>query len=304
MIEERAGRLAYAAGVAGMGALRLWAGSLGAVFLAVPRWVPLRHALGYASGVLLVACAAALLAPRTRRLAAIVLAANFLVWLVLLRLPQTLAEPMAVGSWEACGLNMTVVAGAWILLARSGEPRSDGAARLSGERGARLARRLFALGVPLVGLAHFLTPDAIVFVPAWLPLRIGWVYLTGAAHIAAGLAILLGVVPRLAAVLEALQISSFVILSHLPAVVEAPKDRVQWAMLVYALAIAGAAWLVAATYGEVSAGRPDRSPRSRTPGQSPSASAAEASGSVHDGAQDQRTSQVQRIPGHGVVESA
>lgn len=47
------------------------------------------------------------------------------------------------------------------------------------------------------------TADAVELVPTWLPLRVSWVYLTGAGHVAAGLAILIGVVPRLAAVLEA-----------------------------------------------------------------------------------------------------
>jgi uncharacterized membrane protein len=87
-------------------------------------------------------------------------------------------------------------------------------------------------------------------VPEWLPLRIDWVYLTGAGHIAAGLAILLGVMPRLAAALEAAQITAFVILAHIPAVWNAPRDRIQWAMLVYAAAIAASAWLVTAALGD------------------------------------------------------
>jgi uncharacterized membrane protein len=157
---------------------------------------------------------------------------------------------------------MTVFAGASILLARSAPPAGGPAAPptgglaayLLGDSGVTLARRIFALGIPLVGIAHFVNAqEATVYVPAWLPLRIDWVYLTGAAHIAAGLAILFGVVPRLAAILEAAQITAFVILSHIPEVCSTPRDRLQWAMLVYALAIAAAAWLVAATFDNRSA---------------------------------------------------
>jgi hypothetical protein len=61
---------------------------------------------------------------------------------------------------------------------------------------------------------------------------------------------LLGVLPRLAAALEAAQITAFVILAHIPAVYAAPRDRIQWAMLVYAAAIAASAWLVTATLGD------------------------------------------------------
>jgi uncharacterized membrane protein len=156
-------------------------------------------------------------------------------------------------------LNLTVVAGGWILLAFSRPPPAGRAARLFGESGMALARRVFAVGVPLVGIAHFLTEDAVEFVPTWLPLRVDWVYLTGAGHIAAGLAILFGVVPRLAAVLEAVQITAFVVLEHIPSVCAAPRDQVQWGMLLYAVAIAASAWLVVATLGE---GPPETRPRS------------------------------------------
>jgi uncharacterized membrane protein len=247
----RAGHAAYGVAVAGLGVLVLLSGSLGYIFQPVPRWVPLRQWLAYASGALLLACGFALLARKTTRLAALVLTVNFFFWLLLLHLPRTLAEPMVVGNWEGCGLNMAVVAGGWILLALSGPSPAGRPARLFGESGVRIARRLYALGLPLVGLAHFLNArEATVYVPTWFPLRIGWVYFTGAAHVAAGLAILFGILPVLASVLEAAQITAFVIIAHVPAVCAAPRDRLQWAELVYAAAIAGSAWLVAATFGD------------------------------------------------------
>ena len=245
----RAGRVAYGVGAAGMGVLVLLSGKLASVFQPVPPWVPLRQWLAYASGALLLASGLALIAWKPTRLAALVLTVNFSVWLFLLNLPNTLAHPRAVGAWEGCGLNMTVVAGGWILLALSCRPPAGRAARLLGESGVLLARRLYAAGLPLIALAHFMNArGATEYVPVWLPLRIGWVYLTGAGHVAAGLAILFGVLPQLAALLEAGQITAFVILTHVPSVYRAPGDRVQWAMLFYALSIAGSAWLVAATF--------------------------------------------------------
>jgi len=217
-----------------MGVLVLLSGKLASVFQPVPPWVPLRQWLAYVSGAFLVAGGLALFAWKTTRLAALVLTVNFSVWLLLLNLPTTLAHRTVVGAWEGCGLNMTVIAGGLILLPR-----------------VKLARRLYAIGLPLIALAHFLNArGAIEYVPLWLPLRIDWVYLTGAGHVAAGLAILFGVLPKLAALLEAGQITAFVILTHVPAVYRAPGDRVQLAMLFYALAIAGAAWLVAATFSD------------------------------------------------------
>jgi len=248
---RRAGRVAYGVGVAGMGVLILLSGKLASVFQPVPPWVPLRQWLAYLSGALLLAGGLAVIAWKTTRFAALVLTVNFSIWLLLLNLPNTLARPARVGNWEGCGLNMTVVAGGWILLALSCRPPSGRAARLLGESGVKLARRLYAVGLPLIALAHFLNARAATeYVPVWFPLRIDWVYLTGAGHTAAGLAILFGVLPGLAALLEACQINAFVVLTHVPSVYRARGDRVQWAMLFYALAIAGSAWLVAATFGD------------------------------------------------------
>jgi uncharacterized membrane protein len=243
--------LVYGAAAAGLGVLCLIAGDLGYVFQPVPRWMPLRPWLPYVSGAVLIAGGLALFVRKTTRIAALVLTVHFCAWLLLFNVPNTFAKPTAVGNWEGCGLNATVVAGGWLLLVASGRSPSGFAARLFGDSGARFARRLFAIGLPLIGLAHFLGAEgATEYVPTWFPLRIGWVYLTGAGHVAAGLAILFGVVPRLAAVLEAAQITAFVILAHVPAVLGAPGDRLQWAMLVYAVSIAASAWLVAASLSD------------------------------------------------------
>jgi uncharacterized membrane protein len=240
--------LTYGVSVAAMGAMVLSARSLTALFQPVPAWVPAHHALAIASGAVLVAGGLALLFRRAMVPAAMAVTSNFFfLWFLLLNLATTVTHPSMVGAWEGCGLNLTVVAGGWILLACFGPARAGRAARLFGDGGMRLARRLFAVGVPLVGIAHFLTEDAVEFVPTWLPLRVDWVYLTGAGHIAAGLAILFGVVPRLAEVLEAAQITAFVVLEHIPSVCIAPRDKVQWGMLLYAAAIAASGWLVVAT---------------------------------------------------------
>jgi uncharacterized membrane protein len=235
---ERVGHLAYAASVAGLGVLLLIAGDLGYVFQPVPHWLPAGHALAYLSGAVMLVGGLALLVRKLVRLAALVLTIHFVAWLVLFNIPATLARPSVAAAWEGCGLNMGVIAGGWLILARHGWSRAS-----------RVARLVFAAGMLPVGISHFVNAhEATVYVPTWFPLRIDWVYLTGAAHIAAGLAMLFGVVPRLAARLEAAQITAFVIVAHIPAVASAPKDRVEWAMLAYAAAIAGAAWLAAATY--------------------------------------------------------
>jgi uncharacterized membrane protein YphA (DoxX/SURF4 family) len=75
-----------------------------------------------------------------------------------------------------------------------------------------------------------------------------WLDATGIGHIVAGVAIIVRVVPRLAASLEAAMMTSFVVLIHVPRVFAAPHDRTEWTMLCIAIAFSGAAWATAHSY--------------------------------------------------------
>jgi uncharacterized membrane protein YphA (DoxX/SURF4 family) len=118
----------------------------------------------------------------------------------------------------------------------------------------RTSRILYALALPTIGLSHFVySAGTASMVPGWIPFHLGFAYLTGAGHAAAGVGILLGIVPRLAAFLEASMVSCFVLLLHAPGVCSAPGDRLQWTMLLVATAYAGACWTMAASVREDSA---------------------------------------------------
>ena len=97
-----------------------------------------------------------------------------------------------------------------------------------------------------IGLSHIVyVKDTADLVPAWLPFRPVWAYLTGAAHIAAGLGVLFSVVPRLAATLEAAMIGLFTLLVWIPAIAAAPTTRLPWTAFFISWVIGAAAWLVA-----------------------------------------------------------
>jgi hypothetical protein len=74
-------------------------------------------------------------------------------------------------------------------------------------------------------------------------------WFTGAAHFAAGVAILVLVLPRLAATLEAVMVSLFTLNVWVPAVFAAPMSRSNWSEIVTSAAISGAAWAVAGSFG-------------------------------------------------------
>jgi uncharacterized membrane protein len=104
----------------------------------------------------------------------------------------------------------------------------------------------------MIGLSHFFySEQTLALVPAWLPYRLGWAYLTGAGSLAACAGVLLGVYPRLAALLEAAMLGTITVLVWVPAVVTAPTDRTAWTALAISAGIASGAWLVAETYRHV-----------------------------------------------------
>lgn len=239
--------LLLSAGLAGLGALSLRYDDFALAWQPVPDGLPpaLRAVLAYASGALLLAGGVGLFLPtlRLRAKAALMLTLFVASWLVLLQVPRVAQHPGTEFMWLGFGENLLLVTGAWVLwIALAGETGG-------GKGGLSLARLLFGLALPLIGLSHFTYTDATAgMVPAWLPVHRAFAYLTGAGHIAAGLGIVLGVAPRLAATLEAAMISCFVLLLHVPGMLHAPGDRMQWTMLCIATAYAGAAWAVAASY--------------------------------------------------------
>jgi len=244
----RAAPAIYAAAVAGLGGLLLSARFV-YVWAPVPRWVPGRDAVAAATGAVMVAAAVGLSRRRAAARASAALAVLFSSWLLLLHVPRIVAAPSKELLWAGGGQIATVVAGAWILFASGASPVEGVGRWLRGDRGVRLARSIYAAALPLLGFHHFADVSATASaVPAWLPLRSGWAWLTGAAHVAAGVAIFFGIAPRLAATLEAIMISAFVVLVHVPGAIGAPADRLQWTMLVVASVIAGAAWVVAGSY--------------------------------------------------------
>jgi uncharacterized membrane protein YphA (DoxX/SURF4 family) len=123
---------------------------------------------------------------------------------------------------------------------------------MTGDRALRVARVLFGAACVVYGAAHFAyVTFTASMVPAWLPGRTSLVYLTGACHAAAGLGLLIGILPRLAATLEAIMLSLFGVLVWLPSFFAqpapewAPTAQIRWSETFLTVLLAGSAWIVA-----------------------------------------------------------
>lgn len=237
---------AFAVGMIGLGILTLIYGDFALVWQPVALWVPGRTALAYLSGVIMLLGGAGLLFRATVAWSVRLLFPYLIVW-ALLKVPAVVVAPQMEAVWLGIGELTVLLSGGWILFAclsalHEGSPLSF----LTGVKGIRMARILFAVSVIPIGISHFVyVNETASMVPAWLPYHIGWGWLTGAGHIAAGLGVLFSIFPRAAAWAEAAMIGIFTLLVWEPAIATEPKARLPWTAFFISWAIGAAVIAVA-----------------------------------------------------------
>jgi len=236
----------FAIGMIGLGILALVYGDFALVWQPVAPWVPGRTALAYGSGLIMLFGGVGLLFRATANWSARILFPYLIVWL-LLKAPALIVAPRMEAVWLGFGELAVLLAGGWILFAKLAGPLEGSPLRFAtGENSIKLAKILFAVSLLPIGLSHLVyVKETAELVPAWLPYRVGWAYLTGAGQIACGLGVLLSILPRVAASAEAVMISLFTLLVWGPAILAAPKARLPWTAFFISWAIASAAWVVA-----------------------------------------------------------
>ncbi len=236
----------FAIGMIGLGVLALIYGDFAMVWQPVAPWFPGRTILAYASGVIMLLGGVGLLFTATAAWSIRLLFPYLIVW-VLLKVPALFVAPKMEAVWLGVGEIAVLFTGGWVLFARlAALPEESPLSFITSENAIRMARLLFAVSLLPIGLSHIVyVKQTADFVPAWLPYREGWAYLTGAGQIASGLGVLFSVFPRIAAWAEAGMISTFTLLVWAPAIMAAPKTRLPWTAFFISWAIASAAWVMA-----------------------------------------------------------
>jgi uncharacterized membrane protein len=138
----------------------------------------------------------------------------FLVAWLCLKVPALFLAPRIEGVWLGAGEITMLLAGGWVLFARfSGLENAVFFRKITGNKGVRVAQIVFGLAVLPVGLSHlFYSNITAMLVPSWLPVRMGFAYLTGIGQMACGLAILATRWRRVAALIETGMLALFAFL--------------------------------------------------------------------------------------------
>jgi uncharacterized membrane protein YphA (DoxX/SURF4 family) len=255
--EARLGRLIFAVAWVALGVESL---VYGIPVMRLEAWGkdwPGAMTVGYASGVIVLLAGIGLMWAERAKLSASILAVLTLLWTVglhLTRLVPTITQGIYWSGFAEC---FSVFAAAWVL-ASIMPPRliTNGWDRII-DNGIPIGRICFGLSLLIFGAMHFVYHDFTAsFIPDWFPDRPLLATLTGAAHIAAGLAILSGVLGRLGATLAGIMYLSWVLVLHIPRVVATPHDPFEWNGVFVASMLSGAAFIVAATFIKSAEGEP------------------------------------------------
>jgi uncharacterized membrane protein YphA (DoxX/SURF4 family) len=232
-----AAAIGMAAGLCGLGALSLMYQDFALQWEPVPRSWPQHAALGALSGLILLGSGVMMAMTRTRALGAGIAGAFIGLWVLGLHLPRVAAHPSDLTIWLAVAECTAMAIGGFLLRRES----------LAGPGVVTdIELRLFGACCVMFGISHFAYAKfTAAMVPAWLPERIGLAYLTGAIHVGTGLALIAGIRRRWAATAEALMMTAFVLLVHLPRVAAKPGDRTELTLLFVAVTLTSAAWIVA-----------------------------------------------------------
>ncbi len=210
------GRVFFAVPLAVFGAEHLAGAKL--IMQIVPRWMPGRIFWTYFVGLALIAAAISILLMKHVRLSASLLAILFFLFVLMIHLPNAIANPTTRIFWAVTLRDFSFAGGA---LCVAGSQTEEWRVRGSNWL-VTIGRVCIAIAMLVFAVEHFLHPEYALGVPlgkltpAWIPIRVVWGYLTGCFLLAAGVCMVINRKVRTAATWLGLWITLLVLFIYVP----------------------------------------------------------------------------------------
>ena len=168
----------------------------------IPAWMPGHLFWTYFVGCALIAAGTSLIARKVVRLSSTLLGLMFFLFVCMMHIPNTLAEPGNRFAWAVTVRDLSFAGSSWALAGLYSHASSPHLSKWMISFG----RITVAMAAIYYALEHFLHPEFAPGFPSeeqtplWVPFPRVWGYLAGAILLAAGIGLALNKRPRLAAV--------------------------------------------------------------------------------------------------------
>lgn len=242
------GKIALSIGCIGLGVITFAYRDFALQWQPIPASLPGFTLAVYASALALMAAGIGIQIPRLAKPVALGLCVYFTIFWVLPHLVRLAPHLTSLIEWLGACEVLGALCGLLALYARLSQ------ASIAELPWLIIPQRLFGICCIIFGLSHFAyAAFTAEMIPSWFPARLPLAYVTGGAHLLAGVALLTGVLAPLAARLEAIMMSLFVLLLHLPSLWASPLPAwaTTWRTVItpffWATCLAACAWLVAAS---------------------------------------------------------
>jgi len=218
----------------------------------VPRWIPAHTFWVYLVGVAFICAAISIAVLVQARLAAALVGMTFLIFVLVMDLPGTIAHPHNRFSWALALRQLAFSGGAFAFAMSPWSTRPKQPSRAHATAALAAIPRFF-VAIPSVfyGVEHLLHPEYVPGIPLekltpeWIPGRIVLSYFVGVILILAGICLLVNKKTRMAATALGLTILLTVLWIYLPMLLAAPTDLVALNYFFDTLLFCGAILLLA-----------------------------------------------------------
>lgn len=163
----------------------------------VPAYFPFRLFWAYFTGAAMIAAGLSFITDIKLRLAAFLLGAMLLMFILLIHVSTLTNDPSAI-HWTRALQDFALASIAFMLTGNLSKQKAENNFL---ENIVQPSRYVFAVLLIIFGASQFLDPDFLTAkVPAYFPFRLFWVYLTGTAMILTGASVIINKKARLTAI--------------------------------------------------------------------------------------------------------